>query len=412
MPVMEIKYYVNLLRRWIWLIGIGLVLGLLGGLLVSQFQTPLYQSITKVLIMQAPEDRVLDLFTPNDQQLADTFIELLVTRPVIQGTAERLGYPVSSGQVSVERVGTAEVIQVKVEANDPQKAADIANMLVEVFIDQNDLLQSGRFSASEENMQAQIQQVEKQITDLQTQLTKLSSESFDTQTQEVAKTISDLQAEIRDLQVEIVDLEYPKETVLGNDQVGRLAQITPTPSLENLRDLTIKKDRLSELISLRAMYQDIYVGLSQANIGSGGRTSANVQQIQAAVELYQQIYSNLLSNYEAIRLAKLKSTPNIVQVEEARPSSSPIRPRLLVNIVLGTVLGLFASIAAAFVIDRQDDTFRTPTEVSEVLQIPILGQIEEIPTPRTKGETNHEVFVIANPRSPVAGSIQVPAYQH
>lgn len=115
---MEIKYYLNLLRRWIWLIGIGLVLGLLGGFLVSQFQTPVYQSSTKVLIMQAPEDRVLDLFTPNDQQLADTFIELLVTRPVIQGTAERLGYPVNSGQVSVERVGTAEVIQVKVEAND------------------------------------------------------------------------------------------------------------------------------------------------------------------------------------------------------------------------------------------------------------------------------------------------------
>ncbi len=351
--------------------------------------------------MQAPEDRVLNLFTPNDQQLAQTFIELLGTRPVIQGTSERLGYPVSSSQVDVERVGDAEVIQVKVEASDPQRAAEIANTLVKVFIDQNDALQSGRFAASEESMQAQIQQVEKQITELQNQLTQLSTQSFDSQTLEVAKTISDLQEEIRTLQQEIVRLEYPGAMVIARDQQGREIQVTPTPSLDNLQELTIKKDRLNELISLRDMYQSVYVNLSLAKSGSGNGGSANADQIQAAVSLYQQIYSNLLSNYEAIRLAKLKSTPNIVQVEEAQPSKTPIRPRPLNNMMIGGILGLFAAGAIGFLVEYQDDTFRTSEEVSEVLKLPILGHIAEINRSQIKGDTNHKVFVISNPRSPV-----------
>lgn len=399
---MELNYYITLLKRWIWLLALGLILGVLAGLIVSRFQTPLYRSTTKVLIMQAPEDRVFDLIAANDQQLAQTFIELLVTQPIIQGTSERLGYPISTNQVSVERVGTAEVIQVKVEASDPQQAADIANTLVKVFIEQNANLQSGRYAASEENMQAQIQQVEKQITDLQYQLTILSTESYDTQTQEVAKTISDLQAEIRALQQEIVILEYPKELVTANDLLGRVIQVTPTPSMEDLRDLTVKKDRLAELTALRGMYQNIYVNLSQAKGGSGSRSSANAEQIQAAVVLYQQIYSNLLSNYEAIRLAKLKSTPNIVQVEEAQPSTRPIHPRPLNNMILGSILGLFVAIGIVFVIDHQDETFRTPAEVTEVLKLPILGQIVEIERPRIKGVTDNQVFVISNPRAPVA----------
>jgi len=144
------------------------------------------------------------------------------------------------------------------------------------------------------------------------------------------------------------------------------------------------------------------VNLSLAEGNTGNRSSANAEQIQAAVGLYQQIYSNLLSNYEAIRLARLKSTPNIVQVEEALPSTAPIRPRPLTNMILGGILGLVIAGAIAFVVDYQDDTFRTPEEISEVLKLPILGYIAEMQRSRIKGDNGHQVFVISNPRSPVA----------
>ena len=398
---MELKYYITLLKRWFWLLALGALLGVLAGYTISRYQTPLYQATTKVLIMQAPEDRVLNLFTPNDQQLAQTFIELLVTRPVIQGTSERLGYTVRSNQVRVERVSGAEVVQVKADAGDPQRAADIANTLVKVFIDQNDALQSGRFAASEDNMQVQLQQVEKQISDLQNQLTQLSTESFDSQTLEVSKTISNIQTEIQTLQQEIVKLEYPGGLVLSRDSQGREIQITPTPSLETLQELAVKQDRLTELTSLRNMYQSIYVNLSSAKGSTGNQSSANAEQIQAALQLYQQIYSNLLSNYEAIRLARLKSTPNIVQVEEAQPSTTPIRPSPRTNMMLGGILGLVVAGAIAFVVDYQDDTFRTPEEVSEVLKLPILGHIAEIQQTRIKEDAKDQALVISNPRSPV-----------
>ena len=44
---MELKDYLSLVRRWAWLLAAGLVLGALGGLLGSIFQTPVYQASTR-----------------------------------------------------------------------------------------------------------------------------------------------------------------------------------------------------------------------------------------------------------------------------------------------------------------------------------------------------------------------------
>lgn len=403
---MELRHYLVLFKRWVWLLVLGVVLGVVAGYVVSRYQTAVYQAVTKVLIMQAPEDQVFNILSQNDQQLAQTFTELLVTRPIIDGTSERLGYAVSSNQVRVQRVRDAQLIQVTVQDNDPGRAAQIANTLVQVFLEQNDALQASRFAASEESLQAQLQQVEKQINDLQSQLTLLSEKNFDTQISDVTEMIAGIQAEIRMLQEEIVDLQYSNPPVETRDDQGRKIYVTATPTLNNRRELSIKSDRLIELQALRSLYQNIYVQLAIAKNGAGSGSFRDAEQIQAAVALYQQIHANLLSNYEAVRLARLKSTPNIVQVEEALPRGAPIRPRPMINMFLGGIVGLFICGAIAFVIEYVDDTLRTPEEVTELLQLPILAYIGEMSRTGLIGDDHLKPHVLANPRSPVAESFR------
>jgi polysaccharide biosynthesis transport protein len=398
---MEIRQYLNMLRRWFWLIAVAVFLGVAAGWIFSRYQTPVFRSSTMILIMQAAEDRVPNLVYVNDKQLAQTFTSLIVTQPVIRTTSERLGYPVSSRQVLAEAIPGSELIQIRVEDNDPQQAADIANTLVTVFLEQNQAVQATRFTSAEESLQAQIQQVEEQIANLQAQLVQQSEESYRQQVDEVSRTIANLQNEINQLQEEIVRLDYvvnPPATRLGR------FPFAPTPSVEQSLELVQKQDRLSELRSLLGMYQRIYVDLSYASTSDGRiNMDRSSEQIQAALNQYQQIYTNLLANYESIRLARLRSIPNIVQVEEASASQNPIRPQPLVNSALGGILGLFAAGGFAFIKEYLDDTLRSPEEVAEIMQLPVLGYIGDMDHPRLKDNKQRSLpYVLSQPRSPVS----------
>jgi polysaccharide biosynthesis transport protein len=396
--MMEIRNYFNLIKRWIWLLVLVSLLGVAAGWILSRYQARVYRASTTILIMQAAQNQLPDIYYVNDKQQAQTFAQLIVTQPVIQTTSERLGYPVDMKQITVKQVPDAELIQVIIEDNDPQRAADIANTLVAVFLEQNTAVQNSRFASAEESLQTQIQQVEGQISDLQNKYVQQNEDSYKQQVDEVSKTIANLQNEISQLQSDIVQLDYvinPPVTRFGRNPYA------PTPSVDQQLDLVKKQDRMSELKSLLAMYQKIYVDLSFST-NNQNNSSRNTAQIQAAITQYQQIYSNLLTNYEAIRLASMRSTPNIVQVEKAQASKVPVRPQPLMNMTVGGILGLIVAGAFAFTNEYLDDTLRSPDEVSEILHLPVLGYIGDMNHHRLPDTKRRDLpYVLAQPRSPV-----------
>ena len=396
---MNPKQYLNLALRWWWVIVAGVVIGAIGGFVYSRFQDQIYESSTKILIMQSLENQASTVLTQSEQEFGTTFLELLVTRPIVQATAEKLGYSVSTSQINVSTVGAAQMIEVTAQDEDPQRAADIANTLVSTFLAQYDTIQSSRYTSSEENIQAQIQQVESQTTDLQGQLSSTSEKSVNDRIAVVNDVISGLQKEISDLEAEIVTSQYRTDLVQGYTASGLSMMVTPTATLDDLVTLTHNQTRLDELKSMLASYQKIYTDLSAAVDSGTISGGADVDKIQSALNLYQQIYSNLLSNYEAIRLARLQSTPNVVQVEEAVPARKPIQPNVERNILLGTIVGLVLSGAGIFVRELLDESIRDAETVSEALDLPVLGYIGEM---NAKKGTLSGAYVIDEPRSPIS----------
>ncbi len=96
---MEIKDYITMVRRWAWLLAAGLALGMAGGFLGSIFQTPIYQASTRVLVLRASQaEKNTDTYL-GDQQLVQTYIQLLTTRPVLEGASAQLGFDVKMGYV-------------------------------------------------------------------------------------------------------------------------------------------------------------------------------------------------------------------------------------------------------------------------------------------------------------------------
>ena len=117
------------------------------------------------------------------------------------------------------------------------------------------------------------------------------------------------------------------------------------------------------------------------------------------MQLYQQTNTTLLNNLEDIRLAQLQNTPNIVQIESAAVPISPVQPNPVIDIGLGTIVGLLLSGGIGFFIDYIDDKIRTPEDIENILKLPVLGYIRDMRNVRNEVDDLH---VLHYPRSPVA----------
>ncbi|MCL4534496.1 MAG: Wzz/FepE/Etk N-terminal domain-containing protein [Bacteroidetes bacterium] len=72
--------------------------------------------------------------------------------------------------------------------------------------------------------------------------------------------------------------------------------------------------------------------------------------------------------------------PSITIVDEPVVAVGPAPARDAVDIALRTALGLIAGLMLAFLLEYLDTSLRTPGEVSELLKLPVLGEL-----PKEKG---------------------------
>ncbi|MBN1146285.1 MAG: polysaccharide biosynthesis tyrosine autokinase [Anaerolineales bacterium] len=351
----------------------------------------------------------------NEVQLAGSYAQLINIPQVLKLLNDKLGYQVSSGQISVKQVENTLLLNLTVTDGDPQRAADIANSLVDVFSEYNESLQTDRYRASEETLQAQIAQVESQIASLQVEMSQITERTLETQRQQMEDRLMILEEQINEMEQQAFELESQLEVMHPTPEVTNTPAPSwhiptstpvpvPTPTLSAAAALEYRELRgqLERVAGLRDLYKQAYSSLL---IGLDTTTDPMLRQdqLQTTLALYQQIYTNLLSSYENVRLSKLRDTPTIVLVEAAPVPSQPIQPQPMQNVLMGLIGGAFLMGVIAFAIEYLDDTLKTPEDVNHYLQLPVIGLIGRMDQPRQSDDNHHSnVFVADSPLMPMA----------
>ena len=416
---MQIRQYFFLLRKWFWLLLLGVVVGGSVAYFASTFQPTVFQTSTKFMVISSPEERASNYYySYNESQLAKSYSQMLTTDQVLNPLSEKLGFVVRPGQITVRPISESSIIEVFVRDYSAENAALIANSLIDEFVKYNESLQNSRYASSEESLQSQIKQVEEQITSLQTEMSQISAQTLQSQKQEVEARIKELEEQIKPLNDDIKEIlptvtpPIPPTPGLIYKK-GSFIRPTPIPTATYTADqqayinqqidiLEEKQYRRDQLQSTLDLYQQVNLNLSvfgesDLNSSQGARQS----QLQGTLALYQQIYTNLLNSYENIRLARLRSTPNIVQIKKAEVPSSPIQPQPIRNGMLGAAAGLLILGAVIVLIEYLDDTLKTPEDIDQILNLPVIGLIGEMEHTNGK-DKNPGVFVVEHPRSPIA----------
>lgn len=317
----ELRQYIAIVWRHLWLILLAAALAGGTALVVSLLSPPIYQATTTLEIDQGGGDPREDPYTAlrTSERVAMTYLEQIQTRALLEEVVEQLNLQMSAGQlkemITVEHVRDTQLIRISVESSDPALAKALAETIAQVFTEQEMDKQQARFQAGLDELEAQLAQVEVSIEETQRQIVSLG------------------------------DPADPENTRMP--EFVRFEQTRLTSKLTN-------------------------------------------DQIRLTM---------LLRSAEDFRMAMARYTDYISVFSPANLPTAPIRPRTIMNTLLGTVVGAMLGVGAVFLLEYLDDTVKSPDDIKQNLPVGVLGMVPLLD--ETDDQTS-SLIVNDSPLHPVA----------
>jgi capsular exopolysaccharide synthesis family protein len=341
-------------------------------------------------------------------------------------------------RVNVEPVRRSRLVQASFDSQDAKLAANIVNSLATNFIQENlenrwEATQKAsawlsqeldglkiRLEKSEDDLRQYAEAngllfleteqgkteniVDQRLRQLQDELTKAQADRF--QKEAVYRLVeagdySSLPGVVdnklmQDLTVRLADLErqeaeltstfnesYPKVEKI-HSQVSRIQQLLDRERKRAAKG--IEDDYVAAMRRETLVHKAFEEQQKQANHVAERSVQYNI--LKREVDTNKQLYEGLLQRLrEAGVSAGLKSS-NIRIVDPAKPPTTPVKPRILLNLAVGLILGVCCAAGAAFVQEQLDNTLKTLEDIEQFLRVPALALIpfQESLNHRTNGD--------------------------
>ncbi len=203
---MEIRRYLTLLQRRWWLVLLAAVTAGATAFFVSIYTTPVYRASAQFLIDELPgtSDNEYNQVLL-EQRLAQTYVEIIKMPSVLDETIRQLGLPYSPRQLeemaSVSVLRDTQIIDVSVEDTDPDRAANIANTMGQVFIEQNQERENARYAEPIANWEERASEISDDILALEAEIRRENPAN----TPEEQAALSRMETQLSDLQIRYED---------------------------------------------------------------------------------------------------------------------------------------------------------------------------------------------------------------
>jgi succinoglycan biosynthesis transport protein ExoP len=200
---------------------------------------------------------------------------------------------------------------------------------------------------------------------------------------------------VRDTQLLVVRVEHPSPA-LAADIANTIARVFT----DRIRELQAQRYAASRE-NLAKQVSDMEGQIDATNQQLANGTNPDQQlQLEARLTEYQRLYSNLVTNYEQVRLAEAQTSTNVVVSEPATIPAIPVRPQTMRNTLLAVLAGMLLAGGTVFIRDAMDDTIKNPEELRRLFDLPILGMIA------WHKPTDEKPISLIQPRSPVTESFR------
>ncbi|MBN2106022.1 MAG: polysaccharide biosynthesis tyrosine autokinase [Deltaproteobacteria bacterium] len=332
------------------------------------------------------------------------------------------------GGLRIEPLRNTRLVGVSYLSPDPDLAAEIANGVIQTYIDYNfeNKVDAVKYSVQwlNENMEAERRKVEaaeaallsyKQKFDIVTDFTgdtetitaqklaqlnsqvveaetaRVEAETRYNQAVEFAKnpdmldSIPDVLSNTIIQQIKTMEVELSqKKSELSKKYGANHPQMVALQS--ELRNLRSKKEQeISRIVnSLQNNYKIALAKENSLKQALDAQKNQSLDLNQKAVEytnLYRQaesakeMYALLLRRFKEKSVSESLKTDNIRMVDKAEVPRFPVKPRKARNMLIAIVLGLGLAVGMAFFLEYLNNTLSSPEDIKRHLRIPFLGLV-------------------------------------
>jgi len=319
----------------------------------NNLQTPVYQAAVMVRIQYQSTviSALTDKFLGQVRDVLATEEKIIISGPIIKEAAKRLKLindsmpqqeidnvinEIANG-LSTEKIEEADIIKVKYESSDPQKAKDVVNNIAKVYIEENFKTNSKETRQAREFIEKQIGQVGKRLN----------------------------QAEER--------LRAFKEKEVVSGVAVALAQRLATLQSDLSTLLSKATEKHPDAIRLKEQIEEVQEKLRQLPA-----SELEYARLNRDVETHEKLYSMFRARFEEARIAEGSQTANAFIVNPAVEPRVPIRPNKKFALLVGSVIGVMTSLMLAFLSESLDTSIGTIEDVENTLKLPVLAVIPSL----------------------------------
>jgi capsular exopolysaccharide synthesis family protein len=334
--------------------------------------------------------------------------------------------------IDVREIRNTELIQISVLDQDKNEASEIANRIAEEYQRRRIGEQQGTVNRSLIQLKDEVAKQSRRVDELraEAQRIRLENEIQDLNPDSVVDPMQaanevllsvEQQVSSERLRVSTLRAKYEQISKLTDDQIMRsistldvqdptIIQMLPQyqevaseearllnsglgsnhPTVKSMRAKkdVMSKQLVSQIASLRAsMEANIRIGEeSIKELDERLRESQNKQQAsKTRASGYYEAKNNYIQAKRILEAAEMRLSTETMQRtmpqdpaviwERAEPADFPSRPRVLLNMILGIVVGLGFGVGLAFFIEYLDTSVKTLEEVESLLKVPVLAVI-------------------------------------
>lgn len=182
--------------------------------------------------------------------------------------------------------------------------------------------------------------------------------------------------------------------------------ITDINSVQTERFAASKKNLEQQLTELNNQIELQQIAVDDIGEAQTADEAVRLGELRNELAQTKNSYANILRSYEELRLTEVQSVDSIVVVEKANVPAAPIRPRVLVNTLLAAIVGAMLALGIVFLVEYMDDRIKTPQDLLNIVNTPILGTIARLPqqgSRRKVNAVNRQASLITSlePRHPI-----------
>lgn len=387
----------------------------------------------------------------------DTEVQVLTTREMAGKVVDSLGLAHDSsflpaklngdrrqaavdkliGNLDVERVKSAFVINLTYDDTDPARAAKIANAFASIYsqrqVDTKRQANSKALaflSLQIARLRDQAQSDMRALQDYRVQKNLLSTTGATLTEQE----ISSYNQQVAQARAQAIEdsarLNTAKRQLLINNDGADIGQSLSSPVVQGLRqqratisarvadlsarygpkypeladarsqlrdiDLQIQTEVLRELSSLDAQARvssqrlaslQASLGGASAKLADNNRAMVTLDDLTRRATTSQELYQSYLDRYKAVAAQTGTEAPTARVLSEAKVPTIPSSPHIFLNLTLGLLMGVMLGAAAAIAAELYFTGLTTGDEIEDRLGLPYLGGVPALKSIRPREET-------------------------